>query len=164
MNGYKIRPAEPSDGERVAEMAAALSAHEGEPPPPFDAAAFRRFGFGEDRRFETILAEAPATEATVAVVGYALYRDMFHVGMGTPGLHMIDLFVEPAHRGRGAGRGLVAALARICRDRDGTWVTWQCQPRNSEAMVFYERIGGRRFDAANFELAGDALAAMASSA
>jgi hypothetical protein len=31
-------------------------------------------------------------------------------------------------------------------------------------MAFYERVGGRRFDAANFELAGDALAAMVSSA
>jgi ribosomal protein S18 acetylase RimI-like enzyme len=162
MNDYRIRPAEPSDGERVAEMAAALSAHEGAPPPPFDAGTFRRFGFGEGRRFEAIIAEDQALAAGPgAAIGYALYNDMFHVGLGTPGLHMIDLFVEPGCRRMGVGRGLIATLARICRERDGTWMTWQSLPSNTEAMAFYDHIKGRRFNAANFELAGEALSATA---
>jgi hypothetical protein len=37
-------------------------------------------------------------------------------------------------------------------------MTWQCRPSNVAAMSFYDRIKGRRFNAANFELAGDALA------
>ena len=45
MSGCQIRPAVPSDGQCVAVIAAALSAHEGEPPPPFDADSFRRYGF-----------------------------------------------------------------------------------------------------------------------
>lgn len=165
MKGYRIRPAVPSDGERVAEMAAALSAHEGEPPPPFDAEAFRRFGFGPMQRFEALVAEADAVPGRgTDLIGYALYADMFHVGIGTPGLHMIDLFVEPESRRTGVGRGLMAALARICREREGTWITWQCLPSNAEAMTFYNRIRGRRYDAANFELAGAALERLAAEA
>lgn len=162
MSGYEIRQARPSDGERIAEMAAALSAHEGEPPPPFDATTFRRFGFGEGRRFETVIAERgdPATRPGGAI-GYALYCDLFHVGLGTPGLHMIDLFVEPRCRRLGVARSLMATLARICQEREGTWITWQCLPSNAEAMGFYDRIKGRRFNAANFELAGDALTRIA---
>jgi GNAT superfamily N-acetyltransferase len=161
MKGYQIRVAVPSDGERIAEMAAALSAHEGEPPPPFDAAAFRQFGFGAERRFEALIAEATGPLGLGDVIGYALFCDMFHVGLGTPGLHMLDLFVEPRCRLFGIGKGFVAALARLCQARDGTWMTWQCLPSNVAAMSFYDRIKGRRFNAANFELAGDALAKVA---
>lgn len=165
MIGYGIRPARPADAERVAEMAAALSAHEGEPPPPFDAAAFRRFGFGENRRFESIVAaERDQAGGLGEVIGYALYCDMFHVGLGTPGLHMIDLFVEQRCRRLGVALGVMAALARICQKRDGTWITWECLPSNVEALAFYERISGRRFNAANFELAGDALSRIAARA
>lgn len=156
MNGVNIRAALPSDGERVGEMAVALSAHEGEPPPPFGPEEFRRYGFGAERRFDTFLAEWHGD-----VIGYVLYCDSFHVGLGTPGLHMIDLYVEPAHRGSGAGRGLIGALSRVCLERGGTWLTWQCLPSNAVALDFYDRIGARRFAAANFELADDALAAMA---
>ena len=34
---FQVRALQEKDAERVAEMAAALSAHEGMPPPPFDA-------------------------------------------------------------------------------------------------------------------------------
>jgi hypothetical protein len=56
---------------------------------------------------------------------------------------------------------LVGALSRICLERGGLWIIWQCQPGNVEALEFYDRINGRRSTAANFELAGDALAAIA---
>ena len=166
MENINIRPGNPSDGERVAEMAAALSAHEGEPPPPFSAETFRRFGFGEERRFESLVAEimggsAQGEDRGGELAGYVLFSNLFHVGLGAPGLHMIDLFVEPRFRRLGLGRRMLAALARICREREATWITWQCLPSNAEAMAFYEDIGGRRFNAANFELAGPNLVRLA---
>jgi len=166
MKNVEIRPGTPSDGERVAEMAAALSAHEGEPPPPFDAEIFRRFGFGPERRFEPLVAEvfgdaSRGGDRGGELVGYVLFSNLFHVGLGAPGLHMIDLFVEPSYRRLGLGRRMLAALAKICVERDATWITWQCLPSNAEAMAFYEDIGGRRFNAANFELAGPNLVRLA---
>ena len=92
-------------------------------------------------------------------VGYALFREMFNIDSGRPGLHMMDLFVQPEHRRGGAGRALLAALAARCLAIDGGWITWQCLERNTGAMAFYQAIGGRRFACADFELAGDALGA-----
>ena len=162
MKNVEIRPGTPSDGERVAEMAAALSAHEGEPPPPFDAEVFRRFGFGDGRRFESLVVEvAGESDRGGGLVGYVLFSNLFHVGLGAPGLHMIDLFVEPSMRRLGLGRRMLAALAKICVERDATWITWQCLPSNAEAMAFYEDVGGRRFNAADFELAGPNLMRLA---
>ena len=67
---------------------------------------------------------------------------------------------------RGAALGALARARwrRALADLSGTrrpWIIWQCQPGNVEALEFYDRINGRRFAAANFELAGDALAAIA---
>lgn len=151
-----IRSIRPSDADDVVAMAAALSAHEGKAPPPFDAAAFRRHGFGARALFDGLIAETGG-----AVVGYALFREMYNIDFGRPGLHMMDLFVQPDHRRSGAGRALLGALAAHCLAIDGGWVTWQCLERNLGAMAFYRAIGGRRFACADFELAGDALGALA---
>ena len=40
---------------------------------------------------------------------------------------------------------------------DGTWITWQCQPKNESAIHFYTAIGGRQYAALDFELAGNDL-------
>ena len=154
-----IRAIRPNDADAVVAMAAALSAHEGKAPPPFDVAAFRRHGFGARALFDGMIAETGGK-----AVGYALFREMFNIDNGRPGLHMMDLFVQPEHRRGGAGRALLAALAARCLAIDGGWITWQCLERNTGAMAFYQAIGGRRFACADFELAGDALGALAAGA
>ncbi len=153
MGWFSIRAMVPDDAVRVSEMAAALSAHEGQPPAPFSADDVIRWGFGDEKRYDGLIAVAEDT-----TIGYALYHDSFSVGLGTPGLHMLDLFVEDAARGRGVGRALIAELGRICTDRGGAWLTWQALPGNALAMDFYQTIGARRFVAANFELDRDGMA------
>lgn len=143
-----VRPIVPEDAPDLARMAAALSAHEGAPAPPFDAATVRRWGFGPDRRFAGMLAEAAGRP-----VGYALFHDGFHVGQGAPGLVLMDLYVEPAARRHGVARRLMAAVGDAARARGGTWVTWQAHPENLEGLAFYRAIGARRYRAADFELA-----------
>ena len=54
-------------------------------------------------------------------------------------------------------RPQLAAVGRACLDRGGEWLTWQSLPENAEAVAFYQRIGGRRYRAANFELSGSNL-------
>lgn len=147
-----VRPIVPEDAPEVARMAAALSAHEGQPPPPFDADTVGRWGFGGDRRFDGVVAIEGGRP-----VGYALFHDGFHVGRGSPGLVLMDLYTEPAMRRRGIGQALMAAVADAARRRAGTWVVWQVHPDNPEGLAFYRSIGARRYRAADFELtlAGD---------
>ncbi|MDF1791515.1 MAG: GNAT family N-acetyltransferase [Thalassobaculaceae bacterium] len=144
----RIRPMQVADADRVVAMVAALSAHEGAPPPPMDAASLVRWGLGEDARFSAIVAEWYG-----AVIGYALFHEGFHVGRGAPGTLLMDLFVERGHRRKGIARALLAAVARATVARQGDWITWQAHPRNTQALAFYDAIGARRFAAADFELA-----------
>ena len=89
----EIRAARPEDGATVAAMVAALSAHEGQSPPAFSAATFRRDGFGTDRAFETLIAERDG-----AVVGYALFQPAYSTEVGVRGTYLCDLYVDPAER------------------------------------------------------------------
>lgn len=148
----RVRPMTPADADRVVAMIAALSAHEGAPPPPMNSASLLRWSQGDDARFSAVVAEARG-----AVIGYALYHEGFHIGRGRPGTVLMDLFVEAAHRRHGIARLLLAAVARNTLARQGDWMTWQAHPRNGEALSFYESIGARRFAAADFELADRAL-------
>lgn len=145
-----VRPMHPDDAPELARMAAELSAHEGAPPPPFDAGTVRRWGFGPDRRFDGVVAVADGQTA-----GYALFHDGFHVGRGSPGLVLMDLYTAPEARRRGVGRALMAAVTDAARQRGGGWVVWQVHPDNTEALAFYRALGGRRYRAADFELMVD---------
>lgn len=150
--GVAIRAMQADDAARVMEMIAALSAHEGAPPPPMDAAALVRWSLGDDARFAAIVAETGGS-----IAGYALFHEGFHIGRGRPGSLLMDLYVDPPWRRRGIARSLLAAVARATVDRDGDWVTWQAHPQNVEALRFYQAVGARRYAAADYELAGPTL-------
>ena len=153
-----VRSAYPDDAEAVATMASALSAHDGYGPGAFDAAAFRRDGFGRAAAFSVLVAGVGG-----AVVGYAMTYPGYGSISASRGLHLADLFVDPGARGRGVGRALVAAVARSCRDGGGDWVSWTVLAGNTRSRAFYERIGAT-VDApelACYSLEGPALAALA---
>ena len=62
----------------------------------------------------------PAAEAAVAEVdgepaGFALWFSTFSTFRGQPGLYLEDIFVKPSYRGRGIGKGLLAAVAQAGR-------------------------------------------------
>lgn len=153
---FAIRSLQEKDAERVAEMAAKLSAHEGMPPPPFSPAEVVKYGLGPSRRFEGLVADAGDD-----LIGYTLFIDSFNVGLGTPGIHMLDLFVEDRARGSGAGRALIGAVAAETIAREGAWMVWQCLPANKTAISFYNHIGSRQYQAADFELSNERLTDLA---
>jgi RimJ/RimL family protein N-acetyltransferase len=55
----------------------------------------------------------------------------------------IDLFVEPAERGRGTGRALVLALCERLEARGAPRVVIDVAARNPEAQAVFERLGFR---------------------
>ncbi|WP_193171607.1 GNAT family N-acetyltransferase [Nisaea nitritireducens] len=153
---FRVRALLEKDAGRVAEMAAALSAHEGMPPPPFGADDVIRYAFGKQKRFDGIVVELDSE-----LIGYTIFIDSFNIGLGTPGLHMLDLYVEDRARGSGAGRALIGAVAAETIARGGSWVVWQSLPTNTVAIEFYHHIGSRQYQAADFELSGITLNEMA---
>lgn len=138
--GVRIRPATAADGESVADLVEGLLRYE--KLPGFDGAARARLirdGFGERPRFGVFLAEAEGV-----AIGYALFFETYSTLRARPSLHLEDLFVEPDWRGRGAGRGLLRAVAQEAVRRGCGRVDWVVLDWNRPAIDFYEKIGARR--------------------
>ncbi|MGI3780623.1 MAG: GNAT family N-acetyltransferase, partial [Janthinobacterium lividum] len=95
-------------------------------------------------------------------VGFALWFLNFSTWEGVHGIYLEDLYVRPAHRGSGAGRALLTALARIAVDRGYARVEWSVLDWNEPAVGFYGRIGAVGMDEwTTYRLTGSALASLA---
>ena len=120
-------------------------------------AKIRRHGFGKHRYFETLLAFDGKTP-----VGFALYFFTYSTFLTAPTLYLEDLFVVPAARGRGAGKALLAALARIAVRRGCGRMEWAVLDWNTPSIGFYESLGAKlRKDWILTRLTGQPLRALA---
>jgi GNAT superfamily N-acetyltransferase len=98
----------------------------------------RRDGFGRRRYFETLICRRGGRP-----VGFALYVFTYSTFGARPSLYLEDLFVRPEERGRGAGRALLAALARIAVRHGCGRMEWTVLDWNTPSIRFYERLGAR---------------------
>ena len=100
-----------------------------------------------------------------AVVGCALWFLNFSTWRGVHGIYLEDLFVQPAHRGRGLGRALLARLAATCVQRGYGRLEWSVLDWNTPAIDFYRGIGAVGMDTwATYRLDGAALSALGGAA
>jgi GNAT superfamily N-acetyltransferase len=95
----------------------------------------RRYGFGPERHFETLIASLGGEP-----VGFALFLPDFSTWRGRPGIFLEDLFVREAARSQGVGRALLARLASIALERDATALHFNVLNWNP-ARGFYHRLG-----------------------
>jgi GNAT superfamily N-acetyltransferase len=98
--------------------------------------AIRRHGFGRTRYFETLICRRGGRP-----VGFALYFFTYSTFLAQPTLYLEDLFVVPEARGRGAGRALLRALARIAVRRRCGRMEWTVLDWNTPSIRFYKRLG-----------------------
>ncbi len=96
----------------------------------------RRHLFGAKPAAEVILAEVGGEP-----VGFALYFTNFSTFRARPGIYLEDLFVRPEHRGRGIGKALIAAVARVAVARDAGRLEWAVLNWNTPAIDFYRSLG-----------------------
>src|SRR5262245_11045701 len=101
-------------------------------------ARIREHGFGRRRYFETLLCFEGRRP-----VGFALFFFTYSTFLARPTLYLEDLFVVPDVRGRGAGKALLGALARIAVRRGCGRMEWTVLDWNTPAINFYQRIGAR---------------------
>lgn len=122
-----------------------------------DAAGLAARLFGERPYAEVLIAEIDG-----APVGFALFFHNFSTFEGKPGVYLEDLYVDPAVRGRGAGKALLKRLAGIAVERDCGRLEWAVLDWNQPAIGFYKRLGARPMnDWTVYRLDGDALTALA---
>ncbi|XJR86112.1 GNAT family N-acetyltransferase [Elizabethkingia anophelis] len=60
--------------------------------------------------------------------------------MEKAGLYLEDLFVEPAHRGKGYGKKLLVALAQIAKEKNCGRMEWSVLNWNKPSIEFYESL------------------------
>lgn len=122
-----------------------------------DEARLERELFGEGSCAEAIVCRADGE-----IVGMAIYFHNFSTFLGRKGLYLEDLYVQPAHRGRGYGKALLLALARIAHERGCGRFEWMVLDWNEPSIRFYESLGAVRMEEWRlFRVAGEALEKLA---
>ena len=97
--------------------------------------------------------------------GFATWFLNYSTFRGSHGIYIEDLFVRPAYRGRGIGKGLMASLARRCIDGGYGRCEWAVLGWNAPSIAFYKSIGAHtRDDWRLCRLSGEALKSFAQAA
>lgn len=95
-------------------------------------------------------------------VGFALFFHNFSTFLGRAGIYLEDLFVMPAYRGRGHGKGLIRELARIAVERGCGRLEWSCLDWNTPSIDFYKSLGAEPMNEWTiYRLSGESLQTMA---
>ncbi len=136
----KIRETKPEDAETFLNLVDALADYENLTRPDISARErLIRDGFGERRRFASLLAEIDGK-----AVGYAIYFETYSSFLALPTLYLEDIFVLTEYRNRKAGYLLFMGCVREAHRRGCGRMEWMVLDWNQLASNFYERVGARR--------------------
>ena len=134
---FQIRPAHVDDVPIILELIRDLATYERAPDEVVAT---------EEQLNDVLFGERPVAEVLLAFegelpVGFAVYFYNFSTWLGRSGLYLEDLFVKPEKRGKGYGRALLVALAKIARDRGCGRMEWAVLDWNEPAIKFYRALG-----------------------
>jgi GNAT superfamily N-acetyltransferase len=155
-----IRPATAADTPTIASLIRGLAEYERLTHTlVLDEERLRTHLFGPRPYAEVLLAEEGDT-----IAGFALFHHNYSTFLGRPGIYLEDLFVWPEHRGRGHGKALLTAVARLAVERDCGRLEWAVLDWNEPALRFYRALCAAPLDDWTlYRLSGDALQAVARS-
>ena len=156
-----IRPATIDDTTTIIALIRALAEYERlAHTVVLDEAQLREHLFGPRPYAEVLLAEDEGQ-----VVGFALFFHNYSTFLGRPGIYLEDLFVKPEYRGRGHGKALITAVARLAIERGCGRLEWSVLNWNEPSIAFYRSLGAEPLeDWTIFRLTGDALAKLGANA
>ena len=105
----------------------------------------------EDTLRESLFSANPTAEVLLAYVGdnpvgFAVYFRNYSTFLGRSGMYLEDLFVEPAYRGRGIGKTILAHVAKVARERGCQRLNWAVLNWNRPAIEFYRGLGAVLLD------------------
>ncbi len=122
-------------------------------------ADLHRHLFGENARVEALICEYRGQ-----AIGFSVYFFNFSTWVGKLGLFLEDLYVAQEHRGIGAGKALLVALAKIAVERDCGRFEWNVLDWNTPSIEFYESLGAKpQSEWIGYRMTGQALQDLANS-
>lgn len=157
-DGAILRPARPGDENGILACIVALAVYEREPGAVENSVeALRGALFGPDPRVF-----AHVVERHGDIVGIAVWFLTYSTWTGRHGVWLEDLYVDTDQRGRGYGRGLLAALAALCVARGYARLEWTVLDWNAPSIAFYRSLGATPMaEWTTQRVDGDTLAALA---
>ena len=155
MTDLTIRTAKPSEAPAILALLRELADYEKAPEFSLNEEVVLRDMFGAACRCELAFCGDDC-------VGIAAWFWTYKSFRGRRGLYVEDLYVRPPHRGRGAGKALLAHLAARAVEAGG-FLEWQVLDWNAQAIHFYQSLGAKPLGQwLNFRLDGEALQRLAS--
>ena len=144
----QIRTAQPADVPAIAQMIKDLAIYEREPDAVKSTEADLSNALFSNSKSHT---SGPAAYAHVAeldgeVIGFALWFLNYSTWLGVHGIYLEDLYVQPEHRGIGAGKALLQTLAKLCVERGYGRLEWWVLDWNQPAIEFYKSQGAVPMD------------------
>ncbi len=135
----QIRLATARDVPVILSFIRQLAVYEREPDSVLaTATGLHRDGFGPVPRFHVFLADWDGQPA-----GFALYFHNYSTWQGHHGIHLEDLFVDPAHRGKGIGKALLTKVAGVAVVEGCPRLEWNVLDWNKDAIDFYYEMGAQ---------------------
>ena len=158
MPHFEITPARREDVATIVALVRELAVYEKlEAMMVSTTADFERELFGPEAIVECLIAREDGH-----AVGFALFFHNFSTFLGRRGLYLEDLFVQPAHRGKGYGKALLVRLAQIAVERRCGRFEWSVLDWNEPSICFYEAMGAKVLPEWRIvRTTGDSLAALA---
>ena len=152
-----IRPATPDDASLILAFVRDLAEFEREPHAVrITEEELLRDGFGPRAYYECLIAESDGAPA-----GFALFFPVYSTWEGRS-LHLEDLFIRPAFRGRGIGKSLLRHVAALAVERGCARLQWDVLDWNTPAIDFYRSIEAEMHgDWRRMRITGAALNALA---
>jgi GNAT superfamily N-acetyltransferase len=128
-----VRQATAADAAEIARLLHDFNTEYGEPTPGVDALA--------QRMRELLAGDTVVLLAGEDPDGLAVLR--LRSSIWTAGLecYLAELYVVPALRGQGLGRGLMEAALELARKRGADWMELNTDEGDVAARALYERLG-----------------------
>lgn len=134
MKGYRVRIAHPDDADGIAGLLTEYVGGELGGLWQGSTVQLLRDGFG--RSFELLL----ATARDASLAGFVAFAHDYDLHVCMPGGRVMDLYVRPAHRGRGVAPALLASAAAEIQREGGRYMKGHAQTAPSTTRL-YERCG-----------------------
>lgn len=151
-----LRPALLSDIPEILRLIVELAVYEKEPDAVVATEESLRAALFDET--PKVFAHVVDGDVPGELAGIAVWFLTFSTWEGVHGIHLEDLYVSPAYRGRGHGKALLLSLAGLCRERGYARLEWNVLDWNEPAIGFYRALGATTLDEwTTFRLDGPAL-------
>lgn len=138
---YSIRKATKKDMPQVLNLIKELAEYEKEPDAVVvDVQDLKDNGFGEQPLFHCFVAEIEGI-----IHGMALFYFRYSTWKGKT-VHLEDLIVQKAYRGRGLGMSLYKKVMKFAAEHRVKRIEWVVLDWNISAINFYKNTGATVFD------------------